>query len=373
MKNFKAGIYVNQGYYKSFQPNLINKDWNIEDMELLQLLGEANRLLGKLDMYSEYIPNIDLFINMHVLKEATQSNKIEGTQTNIDEAVLERDDISSEQQNDWDEIQNYTRAMNMAVERMKLLPFSARLIKEIHEILLQGVRGKHKLPGEFRRSQNWIGGSNIDSATFIPASHLTIPELISDIEHFAHNTTYFPEILKIAFIHYQFETVHPFLDGNGRIGRLLITLYLVKSGILKQPVLYLSDFLERNRNQYYDNLTIVREQNDINKWFKFFLRGVIETAKKSISTFDKILKLQKQIDEKIKTFGSRMGNAQKIITSLFIKPTIDASKITKLCEISSASAYKIISDMEKIDILKEITGAKRGKIYVFEDYLKLFR
>ena len=194
------------------------------------------------------------------------------------------------------------------------MPFSARLIRETHCILLQGVRGKHKQPGDFRQSQNWIGGATLSDAIFIPPVHNSIGELMSDIEMFVHNNTdYFPELLKIALVHYQFETIHPFLDGNGRVGRLLIPLYLVDRGILKQPVLYLSDFFERNRTNYYDNLMRVREKNDLVQWFKFFLVGIIETASSSVATFDNILKLQKQVEVEIQTLGSRTVNAQKVI------------------------------------------------------------
>ena len=204
--------------------------------------------------------------------------------------------------------------------------------------------------------------------------HVSVSELISDIEQFVHNDKqHFPELLKIALVHYQFETIHPFLDGNGRVGRLLITLYLVSRGILKQPVLYLSDFFERNRQLYYDNLMRVREKNDLLQWFKFFLVGVIETAKSSITTFDNILKLQKQVEAQIQTLGSRTANAQKVLHYLYKRPMVDAAKVCKVADISSASAYKLIADLEQFGILKEITGGKRGKMYVFDAYLKLFK
>jgi len=374
MKNFQAGRYIQQGHYKSFQPNLINHSWSLDSMELVQLLGQADRELGRLDMYSDYIPNIDLFIRMHVLKEATQSSKIEGTQTNMEEALLEKEDVALDKRDDWEEVQNYIAAMNEAIEKLQSLPFSARLMRETHKTLLQGVRGKHKQPGEFRQSQNWIGGATINDAVFVPPVHTSIDDLISDIEQFVHNDRqYFPELLKIALVHYQFETIHPFLDGNGRVGRLLITLYLVSKGILKQPILYLSDFFERNRTHYYDNLMRVREKNDILHWFKFFLVGVIETAKSSIATFDGILKLQKQVETQLQTLGSRAANAQKIVHYLYQRPLIDAAKVGEVSEISPASAYKLISDLERFEILKEITGGKRGKHYVFSNYLQLFK
>lgn len=374
MKKFQSGQYVQQGHYKSFQPSLINRAWTLDDMALIQLLGQADRELGRLDMYSDYIPNLDLFIRMHVLKEATQSSKIEGTRTNMEEALLDKEDVALDKRDDWEEVQNYVAAMNEAIDKLHTLPFSARLIKDTHKTLLQGVRGKHKLPGEFRESQNWIGGATVSDAVFVPPVHTSIGELISDIEKFAHNEEhYFPELLKIALMHYQFETIHPFLDGNGRVGRLMITLYLVNKEILKQPLLYLSDFFERNRSNYYDNLMRMRDKNDLLRWFKFFLVGVIETAKSGIQTFDNILKLQKQVEAQIQTLGSRASNAQKVLNYLYQRPLVDAAKIGEVAEISPASAYKLIVDLEQFGILKEITGGKRGKQYLFDSYLQLFR
>ena len=374
MKHFKSGRLVQQAHYKSFQPNPIDRVWTLDDMSLLQLLGQADRELGRLDMYSEYIPNIDLFIRMHVVKEATQSSKIEGTQTNMEEALLEKEDVALDKRDDWEEVQNYVAAMNEAVAKLQTLPFSARLIRATHKTLMQGVRGKHKQPGEFRRSQNWIGGATIDDAVFVPPVHASIGELIGDIERFVHNDRqYFPELLKIALVHYQFETIHPFLDGNGRVGRLLITLYLVSRGILKQPVLYLSDFFERNRQLYYDNLMRVREKNDLQQWFRFFLVGVIETAKSSTATFDNILKLQKQVEAQLQTLGSRTANAQKVMDYLYQRPVVNAARVGEVAGVSPASAYKLIADLERFGILKEITGGKRGKVYAFDAYIKLFK
>ncbi|MBE0651067.1 MAG: Fic family protein [Bacteroidales bacterium] len=374
MKQFTSGQYISQGYYKSFQPTLINRQWALENMEVLQLLSQADRELGRLDMYSNYIPNIDLFISMHVLKEATQSSKIEGTQTNMDDALLDREDIPLDKREDWEEVQNYIKAMELAIQALEKLPLSSRLIKETHKMLLQGVRGQKKQPGQFRKSQNWIGGATINDALFIPPVHTTIPELMSDIEKFIHNDEFFfPELLKIALVHYQFETVHPFLDGNGRVGRLLIPLYLVDRHILKKPILYLSDFMEKHRTLYYDNLMIAREKNDITQWFKFFLVGIIETAKNGIATFDSIMQLQKQNDEKTQHFGSRMSSAQKVLNYLYQRPLINAEKVSKTAGISLPSSYKIIELLEKAEILKEITGSQRGRLYVFENYLNLFR
>jgi Fic family protein len=374
MKNFKSGQYISQGYYRSFQPEFINKQLYVDNMEVLQLLSQADRELGRLDMYSKYIPNIDLFIKMHVLKEATQSSKIEGTQTNMDEALMDIEDIPLDKRDDWEEVQNYTKAMEWAISALEKLPFSSRLIRKTHKVLLQGVLGEKRKPGEFRVSQNWIGGATIKDAAFIPPAHTTVPELMSDLEKFLHNEKLFlPELLKIGLVHYQFETIHPFLDGNGRVGRLIIPLYLVSKGILKKPVLYLSEFFEKNRDLYYDNLTIVRDKSNLSQWYKFFLVGIIETAKNGIITFDNILQLQKKVETNVQALGSRAVNAKKIIDYLYKRPVIDAEKVHKISELSMPSSYKLIADLEKMNILKEITGGQRGRMYVFSDYLKLFR
>ncbi|HED07460.1 MAG TPA: Fic family protein [Ignavibacteria bacterium] len=373
MKNYKSGKYINQGTFKSFLPEKINKQWNIENMELVNLLSQADRQLGRLDMYSEYIPNIDLFISMHIAKEATKSSKIEGTKTNIEDVLLEKEDVNEEKRDDWEEVQNYISALNSAIESLKKLPFSSRLIKETHNTLLKGVRGKHKLPGKYRSSQNWIGGASLSDATFIPPPFSAINDYMGDLEKFAHNDEfYFPDLLKIALIHYQFETIHPFLDGNGRVGRLMITLYLVEKGILKKPILYLSDFFERNRTLYYDNLMRVREKNDITQWFKFFLVGITETAKSGIETFDGILKLQKEVENKIQKLGSRSNNAQLIINHLFQRPIINARQTKGITSLSLPSVYKLLKELEELKVIEEITGGKRGKLFIFEKYIGLF-
>lgn len=373
MKIFKSGHFINQGTYKSFLPEPINRQWTLDDIDIISLLSKADRQLGRLDMYSEYIPNIDLFISMHVLKEATQSSKIEGTKTNIEDALRSRSEVAEENRDDWEEVQNYIVALNTAVKSLDKIPFSSRLIKQTHKILLRGVRGKHKIPGEFRSSQNWIGGATISDAIFIPPNTADVVELMSDLEKFAHNDLIkLPDLLKIALIHYQFETIHPFLDGNGRVGRLMITLYLVEKEILKRPILYLSDFFERNRSLYYDNLMRVRERGDIQQWFKFFLVGVIETAKSSIEAFDKILKLQKEVDEKLQKLGSRTNNGRNVIKHMYQHPIIDAQKVKTITGLSLPSTYKLIYKLEQLEILEEFTGAKRGKQYWFPEYIKIF-
>src|SRR5690554_5221991 len=343
MKNYKSGKFVNQGGYKSFQPTLLNRKWEIDDMQVISLLSKADRFLGRLDMYSEYV-DIDLFIQMHIAKEATQSSKIEGTQTKVEEAFLAKSEISAEKRDDWEEVQNYIMAMNEAFEMLHRLPFSTRLIKQAHKVLLLGVRGQHKQPGEFRNSQNWIGGATLNDAIFIPPVHYEIDNLMSDIEKFANSENDFtPDLIKIALIHYQFETIHPFLDGNGRTGRLLITLYLVSKNILKRPILYLSDFFEKHRTLYYDNLMRVRTHNDLNQWFKFFLSGIIETSKNGVKTFDGILQLQKVLEDKLKGIGARSGDAFKVVEYLYSKPIIDAQKVSEITGKSLRPAYNLLS------------------------------
>lgn len=373
MKDFKSGRHENEGSYKCFIPSLINKDWQIDNMEVMNLLSKADRMIGRLDMYSEQIPNIDLFISMHVAKEALQSSIIEGTNTNMEEALLPEEDVPLDKRDDWNEVQNYIQAMNESIKKLDSIPLSCRLIRETHGILMQGVRGEHKMPGEFRKSQNWIGGSNINDAIFVPPVHTAVPDLMGDLEKFIHNDkVMLPDLLKIALIHYQFETIHPFLDGNGRTGRLLITLYLVEKRILKRPILYLSDYLENHRNAYYSSIMKVRENDDIDGWFKFFLTGIIETADKGVNTFATILKLEKEYEETIKQMGSKSANALKVLTELYNYPYVNASKVAKITDMTISSAYNLIGELEKRGILKEVTGGKRGRRYSLYKYLDIF-
>lgn len=374
MKNFKAGKYLNQGHYESFEPELLHKEWQLDDLKIIELLSKADRQLGRLDMYSEYIPNIDLFISMHVTKEATQSSRIEGTQTHIEEALMDKENVPKEKRDDWEEVQNYIAAMSTAIQELEKLPFSSRLIRNTHSVLMQGVRGERKQPGDFRKSQNWIGGANISEATFVPPIHENIPKLMGDLENFMHDDSlHLPDLIKIAIMHYQFETIHPFLDGNGRVGRLMITLFLVSCGILKQPILYLSDYFEKNRLDYYEYLMRVRLKGDLSGWIQFFLKGVIETAKSSIQTFDGILKLQKEVDEVLRAMGSRSANAQKVVNHLYKRPLISAEQTSEVAGVSMPTAYKLINSLEEHGILHEVTGAERNRLYIFRDYLNLFK
>ncbi len=375
IKDFKSGKSISQTGYKSFLPEKINKEWFVSSPEISTLLNEASAKVSALNAYSMMIPDVDIFIRMHIVKEATTSSKIEGTQTLFEDAVLSKDQINPEQRNDWQEVQNYVRALNFAIKELNKLPLSNRLLKETHHILMQGVRGSYKAPGEFRKSQNWIGGATLKDAVFIPPHHTDVNELMGDLEKFLHNTEVnVPHLLRVAIAHYQFETIHPFLDGNGRLGRLLITLYLVSNNILKKPSLYLSDFFERNRQLYYDNLSAARTKNNLAQWVKFFLVGVIETAGKSTKTFDAIIKLKSTIENrKISTLGKRVPLALKMLNYLYTKPVVIVNDVIEALEISKPTANAIVKDFVKLKILKEQTGFKRNRVFVFEEYLDLFK
>ena len=374
MKSYKAGKYILNKGYKTFLPSFINEDidWNLD--ELAPLLQDASLWLGKLNSYADLIPDIDFFIKMYATKEATNSNRIEGTRTTFDDAIAPIEQIKPEFRDDWHEVQNYLNAINYSIEKLDELPVSLRLIKEAHKILLQGVRGEHKTPGEVRKTQNWIGGSSLKDAFFIPPEPNMLPDLLTDIEKFLHNEDLqVPELIKAGIAHYQFETIHPFLDGNGRTGRLLIILYLISTGLLNKPVLYISDFFERNRMSYYDSLSMVKQTDNMTQWLKFFLNGVVETSKNSIKTFDEIIKLKAHVEEKLNSIGKKATNGRRLIEMLYSTPKVNAKLVAETLGLSVVSTNSLIKTFVEIGILEEKTGFNRNRYYVFEEYIKIFR
>lgn len=374
ISKFISGNYLAQYQYHSFQPTKINLEWIISQPDINTLLEGANLKLGSLDAYSLIVPDVATFIKMHMVKEATKSSRIEGTQTQIEDAVMKERDINPEKKDDWHEVQNYIEAMNFAIAKLDELPLSNRLLRQTHETLLKGVRGKHKQPGEFRKSQNWIGGTSLKDAVFIPPVHTEVSELMSDLEKFLNNETiHVPHLIRIAIAHYQFETIHPFLDGNGRLGRLLITLYLVKQNILHRPTLYLSDFFEKHRGLYYDNLMLVRKNNDLTQWIKFFLVAVIETAQSGSNTFRDVLSLREDVEgERIIKLGRKLPLAKELLFYLYKKPVVTALDVEEDLKISKPTSNAILKNFQQIGILKEQTGYKRNRIFIFEEYLRLF-
>ena len=374
VSEFQAGDYAQQYEYKSFVPALINHDWEIDDGEVQQLLSDADRALGELNAFSQLVPDVDFFIRMHIAKEATQSSRIEGTRTNMEEALLEAEDIELGKRDDWEEVQNYIAAINSAIEMLDKVPLSNRLLKHAHKILMRGVRGETRQPGEFRVSQNWIGVS-LKNAIFIPPHQDEVVELMSDLEKFIHNEgSRIPHLIKIAIIHYQFETIHPFLDGNGRLGRLMIALYLTNFGLLYRPALYLSDYFERNKTQYVDNLMAVRESNKLKQWLVFFLFGVRETAGNSIQVFKDILALKQRIDKEVLPYFStrRQDNAQSLIQNLYEAPVTSIKGVSQALNLKTNTASALVSDFVQHGVLHEVTGKQRYRMFWFKEYFEIF-
>ena len=373
-EEFKSGTYKNQFQYKSFLPSKINHQWTWDDPRINLLLEKAAQTLGELNAFSRIVPNVDLFIRMHILKEANTSSRIEGTKTDIEDVVLDESSVFPEKRDDWQEVQNYVQAMNEAIKQLENLPLSLRLIRNTHRILMTNVRGKHKTPGEFRTSQNWIGGSSLADAAFIPPHKDDMSDLLDDFEHFLYNDRIVvPHLIRCAIAHYQFETIHPFQDGNGRIGRLLITLYLVSNHLLIKPTLYLSDFFERHRGAYYDSLTRVRNSNDLGQWVRFFLEGVIETAEKGKTTFAQILKLHTNIESELMNLGKKTDNARKLLMHLYQSPVVSVKQVESILGVKYYSANELIKTLVEINILEETTGYSRNRVFMFKRYIDVFK
>lgn len=374
LEDYKSG-HIEQGIgYKYFVPSLINDEWTWQDASINTLLEKASLRLGELNSFSRLVPNIDLFIQLHVTKEAVLSSRIEGTQTHMDEALLPQTEVKEERRNDWQEVRNYVDAINDAIANLDRLPISSRLIRSTHKILLNSVRGEHKLPGEYRTSQNWIGGNSISDARFIPPHHQLVGELMGDLEKFLNNpNTHVPDLVKIAIAHYQFETIHPFLDGNGRIGRLLITLYMVQEKILAQPLLYLSTYFEKRKDLYYDNLNLVRVNNDMTHWIKYFLVGVEQTASLASQTLSNILRFKEDIENHVRAnYGRRSTNAILLIHQLMKNPVVTVDDAARLCDISYKSANEIIKLLCADGYLVESTGQSRNRLFHFKPYTDIF-
>jgi Fic family protein len=373
ISEFKSGTQVPQYQYNSFKPSPIYFNWVIDVPEVQSLLSDADRALGTLNAFAQLVPNVDFFIQMHITKEATTSSRIEGTNTDLEDVLINQDNINPEKREDREEVINYIKAINFSIERRNNLPISNRLITETHNVLMQGVRGQNKNPGEYRTSQNWMGASLRD-ATFIPQHHTDVADLMGDFEKFLYaNDIFTPHLIRIAMLHYQFETIHPFLDGNGRMGRLLITLYLVDKGLMIKPALYLSDFFEHNRSLYYDNLHRVRTHNDMTQWLKFFLVGVIQTAESSIATFKSILALKAKMENEIlPQFGVRQKKAMDIINHLYSQPFVTINILVKKLGINYSTANRIVIDLAEKKILKELKFGGKNSWWLFEEYVAVF-
>ena len=374
LEEYKSGEYIKMNDYKAFIPSKINYNWGWDDTKLDKLLAEANRQIGELNAYSLLIPNVDLYIKMHVKIEANKSSRIEGTRTTIEEDLLDIIDINPEKRDDWEEVQNYVKAINYGVKRISEgFPVCNRLIREIHKILMTGVRGEHKAPGEFRISQNWIGGSMPSTAVYVPPPYTEIAECLSDFEKFINNEKIdTPDLIKIAILHYQFESIHPFLDGNGRIGRLIVPLYIQSKGMLQKSCLYISDYIERNKDTYYDMLTRVRTRNDMIGWIKFFLEAVIETSKIAKEKFRKVVKLTMEMDKIVFELSVRSDNAKKVIDALYDEPVINRKKLCELTNIKESTIKNIINCFLDNNIIVETTGYSRNQIFTFKKYTDLF-
>lgn len=376
----KAGEYISHGSYKTFQPRLLNEPIDIVDDQISILLADAMRYLGELNAYSQLVPDIDYFIRMHIAKEATTSSKIEGTNTNLLDVIQDDEDIraelADEQRDDLEEVQNYIKAVNDAIKKLNKLPLATSLICETHSVLLSGVRGFTRAPGQIRKTQNWIGGSSLATAAFIPPSPDTVHDLLSDLEKYWHNDdTPVPTLIKMAICHYQFETIHPFLDGNGRMGRLMISLQLIDKTILLKPALYISDYFERHRASYYDSLDRVRTSGDYSQWVRFFLGAVAETAKDAKETLQKIVKLKETYTGRIHSSAlsrPRQEKALALLTTMYGQPVVTVRQVQECIKSSWQTANDLAVDLTELGILTEITGDAKNRKFELKEYFDLF-
>ncbi|MCH8541155.1 MAG: Fic family protein [Opitutales bacterium] len=374
----RAGTYRRQSTgYRAFYPAPLPPDPPIRiEGDFQRLLSQADRALGRLDGSIQILPNPDLFVLMYVRKEAVLSSQIEGTQSSLQDLLAaEAKLFTPNLPKDVNEVINYVDAMNFGLARLPELPLSLRLIREIHQHLLRNVRGGTLTPGEFRRSQNWIGsgGCTLNEATFVPPPPEEVSEALGALENFLHHPGDLPALVQIGLAHAQFETIHPFLDGNGRVGRLLITFFLCEQQILQHPVLYLSHFFKQHRNEYYERLQAVRDHGDWEGWLEFFVRGVLTVSKEATETARRILDLREthrsQITEKL---GRAAGNGHRILERLYQRPVLNVLEIERLLGITYAAANSLVSRLTALGILREITGQRRHRVFRYTSYLDLF-
>jgi Fic family protein len=374
----RSGRYVRQpAGYRAFLPAPLPPVPSVQISDELQvLLSQADRALGRLDGSIQTLPHPDLFVAMYVRKEAVLSSQIEGTQSSLQDVLAAEARIfSPDQPSDVDEVINYVRAMNHGLARLQTLPVSVRLIREIHAELLTGVRGQHLAPGELRNTQNWIGpaGCLLSEATFVPPPPHEVPQALSDLETFLHAETPLPLLIKIGLAHAQFETIHPFLDGNGRVGRLLITFLLCEKEVLFKPVLYLSYYFKRYRQQYYELLQAVRDQGDWEAWLAFFLRGVVEVSQQATNTARQILLLREQHRQIITDRLSRMaGNGHRVLESLYQNPVVSVNEVESLIGTTYQAANNLVTQLVDLGMLQEVTGQRRNRRFMYMDYIRLF-
>jgi len=373
----RSGRFVKQPEaYRAFIPAPLPPDPPIQmDDELLRLLSGADRSLGRLDGVASVLPNPDLFVAMYVRHEAVLSSQIEGTQSTLEDVLeFEADAPGGERPKDVEEVVNYVRAMNHGLRRLDELPVCLRLIREIHAELLSGVRGSERTPGEFRRSQNWIGpaGCTLQTATFVPPPVHEMHTALDNLEKFLHGDQLLPRLIHCGLVHAQFETIHPFLDGNGRVGRLLITYILCQQGILGRPLLYLSYYLKAHRAEYYDRLNAVRHDGAWEGWLKFFLRGVYEVSQLATGTARAILQLREQHRQAITELGGSGGTAVRLLDYLFEQPIVSVRMVERRLECVYVTAAKLVDQFASLGLLKEITGQQRNRRYRYEPYLALF-
>mgnify|MGYP001155889861 FL=1 len=373
----RAGFFMNSAVgYKSFVPAKLPPNPPIQyDDELQGLLSLADRKLGRLDGVTQILPNPELFVAMYVKKEAVLSSQIEGTQASfVDVLSTEYNQADDQRHDDVKEVINYVDAMNWGLEQLASFPLSLRLIRNIHARLIHNTRGANKNPGEFRTSQNWIGpaGCTLNTATFVPP---TVPDMnvaLGDLELFIHQEDFIPALVKIAMIHAQFETIHPFLDGNGRMGRLLITFWLCQQNILTKPLLYLSFYFKKNRAEYYDRLMAVRKNGDWENWIKFFLRGIAEVSDEAIESARAILKIKEDATNALYKKDRTNSNYQRLLNYLFEQPFIKRSDVEQYLDVSNPTAGSILEVFCQMNILVDCTPDKaRNKMYAFGKYLDI--